>query len=102
MIKQFAPILLLLLFFASCKKKQEKIKPTEEKITESVYASGTIKSNNQYKVFSTVNGVISTIIVKEGDVVKKGDAIIKLVNTNAELNTENAALSADYAAANNN
>jgi HlyD family secretion protein len=102
MIKKIVTILLLLLFFASCKKKQEKIKPTEEKITESVYASGTIKSNNQYKVFSTVNGVIAAIIVKEGDVVKKGDAIIRLVNTNAQLNTENAALSADYAAANNN
>lgn len=86
----------------SCKSKQEKVKPTEEKITESVYASGIIKSTNQYKVFSTVNGVIAAIMVKEGDVVKKGDAIIKLVNTNAQLNTENAALSANYTAANNN
>ncbi len=86
----------------SCKSKQEKIKPTEEKITESVYASGIIKSNNQYKVFSTVNGVIAEIIVKEGDVVKKGDAIIRLINTNAHLNTQNAALSADYSAATNN
>ena len=33
---------------------------------------------------------------------KEGDAIIKLVNTNAQLNTENAALSADYCAINNN
>ncbi len=95
-------LLLLLLFFASCKSKQEKTNPVQEKITESVYASGIIISTNQYKVFSTVNGVIAAIVVKEGDVVKKGDAIIKLVNTNAQLNTENAALSADYSAANNN
>ena len=94
--------LLLLCCFASCKSKQEKVKPITEKITESVYASGIIKSNNQYKVFSTVNGVIASIAVKEGDVVKKGDAIMKLVNTNAQLNTKNAALSADYAAVNAN
>jgi HlyD family secretion protein len=99
-IKLIIPLLLLLVI--SCKNKQEKIKPIEEKITESVYASGIIKSTNQYKVFSTVNGVIAAIVVKEGDVVHKGDALIKLVNTNADLNTQNAALSADYAAANNN
>ncbi len=102
MIHHTLKILSLLLFFASCKSKQEKLKPTEEKITESVYASGIIISNNQYKVFSTVNGVIATIVVKEGDVVKKGDAIIRLVNTNAQLITENAALSANYSAATNN
>ena len=90
--------LVLLFLFASCKSKQEKTKPVQEKISESVYASGIIKSINQYKVFSTVNGVIAAIMVKEGDVVKKGDAIIKLVNTNAQLNNENAILSADYAA----
>jgi HlyD family secretion protein len=94
--------LLFVLLFTSCKSKQEKVKPTAEKITESVYASGIIKSTHQYKVFSTVNGVIAAILVNEGDVVKRGDAIIRLVNTSAQLNTENASLSADYAAANNN
>ncbi len=102
MTKLFIRMLLPLLFFASCKSKQEKIKPIAEKITESVYASGIIKSINQYNVFSTVNGVIAAIVVKEGDVVKKGDAIMRLVNTNAQLNTKNAALSADYSSASNN
>lgn len=100
--KLFEKLLLLVLFLTSCKSKQEKVKPTEEKITESVYSSGIIKSTHQYKVYSTVNGIIAAIVVKEGDVVKKGDAIIRLVNTYAQLNTENAALSADYTAANNN
>lgn len=97
-------ILLLWIAFLviSCKSKQEKVKPIIEKITESVYASGIIKSDNQYKVFSTVNGRIAAILVKEGDPVKKGDSIIKVVNTNAQLNVENAALSADYASVNKN
>ncbi len=34
--------------------------------------------------------------------VNKGDAIIKLVNTNSQLNTENAELAANYAATNAN
>jgi multidrug resistance efflux pump len=99
------PTLKLLLFACvlfSCKSKQEKIKPTEESITESVYASGIIKSTNQYKVFATVNGLIAGILVKEGDVIQKGDPIMKLTGTNAQLNSENAALSADYAAKSNN
>lgn len=102
MIKFGALFLLLFLFIASCKSKQEKVKPKSEKITESVYASGIIKSINQYKVFSIVNGIIEALIVKEGDLVKKGDAIIKLVNTNVQLNTQNAELSANYSAINTN
>ncbi len=94
--------LVLFLLLVSCKNKQEKIKPVQEQITESVYASGIIKSTHQYKVFSTVNGLIASIAVKEGDLVKKGDAILKLLNTHAKLNSENAALSANYTAKNNN
>lgn len=95
-------MIVISLIVISCNNKNEKVRPVQETITESVYASGVIKSNNQYKVFSSVNGVIDTILVKEGDLVRKGDPIIKLVNTNAQLNTNNAALSADYNAANNN
>lgn len=80
-------LVMVCLLMLSCKNKQETIKPIEEGITESVYASGIIKSTNQYNVFSTVNGVIAEILVKEGDVVNKGDAILKLVNTNAQLIT---------------
>jgi HlyD family secretion protein len=87
-------IFLILLF--SCKKKQEKIQPTVESITESVYASGIIKSKNQYKVFSTVSGLVNDVLVTEGDVVKKGDVLIKITNTTAALNTENAKITADY------
>jgi len=93
----YISFLLISLLVASCKMKQERVKPIKENISESVYASGIIKSNNQYQVFSTVNGVIAEILVKEGDVVRRGNRIIKLVNTNALLNSENALLSANYA-----
>lgn len=41
----------------SCKKNVVEIQPTIGDITQSVYASGVIKAENQYTVFSTVNGV---------------------------------------------
>jgi multidrug efflux pump subunit AcrA (membrane-fusion protein) len=102
MIKHSILFCLVFLLIISCKSKQEKTYPVEEKITESVYASGIVKSKNQYQVFSTVNGLIAQILVTEGDLVKKGDAIIRLTNTTAQLNTENAKLSADFAAINSN
>ncbi len=88
----------VLLGAVSCKKEQEKTQVTVENITESVYASGVVKSKNQYQVFSTVNGLVQRIFVTEGDMVKIGDPIIQVINKTAQLNTENARLAADYAA----
>jgi HlyD family secretion protein len=96
MVKLVIPISLIFFLLVSCKSKQDKIKPVEEKITESVYASGVIKSKNQYQVFSAVNGLVDQVLVTEGDIVKKGDPIIRLSNSTAQLNSENARISADY------
>jgi HlyD family secretion protein len=87
----------LFLLLSSCKKEQENTQVTAEDITESVYASGIVKSKNQYQVFSTVNGLIDKVFVSEGDVVKIGDPIFQVVNKTAELNTENAQLAAKNA-----
>ncbi|MBP6532124.1 MAG: efflux RND transporter periplasmic adaptor subunit [Bacteroidia bacterium] len=90
-------ILLLIYSFLGCGKKQEKIQPTVEPITESVYASGVIKSKNQYQVYSTVNGLLSEILIQEGSLVKKGQPILKLLNESSKLNTANAKLAAELA-----
>ena len=85
-----------------CKKNQEKTSLVSEKITESVYASGIVKTKNQYQVFSSVNGLIRKIFVTEGDTVKTGTALISIVNEMASLNTDNAKLAAEFAAMNAN
>lgn len=82
---------------SSCKSKEQKITPIVEDITESVYASGIIKSKNQYQVFSAVSGLTDRVFVTEGDLVKNGDPIIHLTNTTAFLNEQNATISANYA-----
>ncbi len=79
---------------SSCSNSIEKTTPVLETISESVYASGIIKSENQYQVYSTVNGVIKTILVTEGDLVKKGDVLMKVRNEPSILNVENARLTA--------
>ena len=86
----------IILALVSCKKKQESTQPTVENITESVYASGIVKSRNQYQVSSSVNGLVQQVFVNEGDQVKKGDALFSIKNETARLNTDNARLQADF------
>ena len=96
-MRHFTILLLLGLSFPACRKQPEKTQPTLERITESVYASGIIKSKNQYQVFSTVGGLIQKIWVEEGQVVKKGDALFVVQNETSRLSAENAKLAADFA-----
>jgi HlyD family secretion protein len=93
------PFLLAFLFLVamSCKKKTEVTSPSVVNISESVYASGTVKSKNQYQVYSTVNGLIQEILVTEGDLVKKGAPLFKILNEPSKLNMSNAKLASDYA-----
>lgn len=90
-------ITLLLIIAVSCKESTETTTPAHENISESVYASGIVKSKNQYNVYAAVNGLISDILVTEGDLVKKGDVLIKIVNEPSRINTSNAKLASDYA-----
>lgn len=85
----------------SCKKDKESIQISSGDITESVYASGKIKAIDQYQVYSTVNGILQTILVNVGDPVLKNQAIFEIDNVTSELNTENARLALDLSAENN-
>jgi HlyD family secretion protein len=101
-MKPFFYVAFFLCYIVGCKQRQEKLQAVVEKITESVYASGSVKSIGQYQVFSTVSGLIQKILVKEGDLVKKGSQLIVLVNDASRLNAENARLAAEYADVNAN
>jgi multidrug resistance efflux pump len=93
---------ILLLNLVSCKESVEQFKPTYSSITESVYASGVVKSANQYQVYAKASGSIETIFVQEGDLVKKGSPIIALSNEVSRFNMENAKLNAAYSDAQSN
>lgn len=87
----FIPVFLL-----SCKGKGQKIKPVIEPVSESVYASGIVKSRDQYEAFATANGIIENIYVSENDPVKKGSPILSISNETQRLNKEIAELSAGF------
>ena len=86
----------LLLFIYSCGDSVETLKPSIESISQSVYASGVLKSKDQYQAYASVSGIIKEIFITEGDTVKKGDLILTISNEIQKLNTENARIVSDY------
>lgn len=85
-----------LVFLYSCQTPDETIKPVIKAVSQSVYASGIIKSENQYQAYATVSGIIEEIYVAEGDSVKLGQPILRVSNEVQQLNLENARLNADF------
>ena len=86
-----------LLIVQSCQKKENKILPIEQDLTESVYSSITIQPDSLYQVYSIVSGILDNIFVEEGDLVVKNDMLIQIINNTPKLNTENARLSLQLA-----
>ena len=100
MIKKL--FIVLAIFMYGCKSKVEKIKPTIESISESIYASGTVKSKNQYQAFAPVNGIVENVFVSEGDTIKKGESILSVSNEAQRLSKENAELAEKFSDLNAN
>lgn len=88
---------IFVLGLTACGSKTETTKPMRATITESVYASGTIRSKFQYQAFAPVTGVVQEIFVVEGDTVHKGTPLLSIVNETQRLNRDNAALAASFA-----
>jgi len=91
-----------IILFVSCQDKTEKIKPTISFISQSIYASGFLKSKNQYEVYSNVNGIINTVFVAEGDSIKNGAPILSISNDVQKLNALNAELASNFYNLNSN
>ena len=81
----------------SCSSKTETAYPLRERISELVYASGMVKSRDQYQVYASVNGVITEMRITEGSMVKKGDILMTVRNNVSQLNVESAKLAAAHA-----
>lgn len=77
----------------SCSNKDSgEIQPTKGNITESVYASGVIKAEDQYTVFSTVSGVLQHTNVVVGQSITLGQSLFQIDSDKASLTTENSRL----------
>jgi len=86
----------ILLFFSvtiiGCSKPANTIKPIKSDVTEAVYASGIVKSQNQYQAFNTVTGIIKEIYVTEGDIVVANQPLMLIENEASKIMRENALL----------
>lgn len=98
--KKIAVVFISFLSF-SCSKKENEIKPVVGNVTESVYASGVIKAEDQYTVYSTVNGILQKIRVTPYQQITAGQLLFELESDKAELNTENARLAYQLSQVNN-
>lgn len=81
----------------SCSTSEDTIFPTRENMSESVYASGLVRSKFQYEAYANANGIIQEIFAEEGDTVAVGTPILSISNAATKLNRENAELNRAYA-----
>jgi len=83
----------LIVFFNLQSRREKSVKVTVEKaqkhdLTSVISASGEVKPKKNVNISAHVPGRILKIGVKEGDVVKKGDFLLKLDSTQYEANAE--------------
>lgn len=91
-----------ILLIYSCSSGEQSIRPEAGPVTESVYASGVLKCQNQHQVFPAVTGIIESVHHREGDSIRKGDVLFTLVSESGRIGLANAELSAGYAEYSNN
>lgn len=91
-IMRYLFILVFVIAMFSCGGKEEKIYPQKTRLTESVYASVTLQPDSLYQAYAAVGGIVDRNLVEEGELVRKGDALVQIINTAPELSSENARL----------
>lgn len=96
LMRGFLAFFFIAIFILACDRKVQKVRPTVGAVTESIYASGVVRSKNQYQAFATVSGVINKLYVSEVDTVKKGTPILSISSEIQRLNRENAELNASF------
>jgi HlyD family secretion protein len=75
-MKIYFPLALLLL--ATCGQKQNTLHPVQKPLMEAIYASGFVVSEQEYQVYSLADGLVAEILAREGEPVKKGQAIVQV------------------------
>jgi HlyD family secretion protein len=85
--------LLIVFVFLSCSDTGSTTTPKRGNITESVYATGIIKAEKQYTVFSPVSGILQKINVTAGQDVTADQNLFEIENEKERLSVQNSLLS---------
>lgn len=81
-------VLIFLLY--SCGKKTEETQVVRKHITEMVFASGTIKADDEYNLMAQTEGYITQINFEEGDEVQAGKVLAIIDNQQSKINTNSS------------
>ena len=98
LIKAFTILSILAFLTCNFQTENKSVKPSVTNITESVYASVTVRPRKTYYPQPLRSGIIQNIYVEEGDIIDQGDKLFDISATeevrsnleNAELNLEEA------------
>ncbi len=63
-------------------------------VQSSVSASGTVQTANYFPITTSVNGIVKSVLVKEGDIVKKGQKIMEITLDSEGENSKTSAYAA--------
>ncbi|MBX7093728.1 MAG: efflux RND transporter periplasmic adaptor subunit [Flavobacteriales bacterium] len=85
------------IFLFSCGEKEKGIHPERKALTEFVYGSGSIRAAEEYKVYSTVSGIVDEIFPEEGDTLQLDQLIARIKSDNTGLNEMNSKIAWDFA-----
>jgi multidrug efflux pump subunit AcrA (membrane-fusion protein) len=86
----------IMVLILSCRESNQVVQPEKRDITEAVYASGMVKSNEQYYVYPETAGIINRIFKKEGDTIVAGEALLEQKNDLSKIDRDNAQLASHY------
>ncbi len=90
-MKHLFSIILPLIFFISCNNETEKeVKPIRKDISEIVFASGSLESNNKYNLTAQTDGNIIKLNLTEGTAVSLNQVVAIIDNKLNIINSNNA------------
>ena len=78
-MKNIITYIIPFLFLTSC-GEQESTSPVKKNVQEVVFASGTMEMEDEYMVSALADGLITSLEIKEGDLIKQNQVIAVLDN----------------------
>ena len=89
-MKNIISISLIILVLSSCGKKLNEVSPQYKKITETVFASGSLEPYDKYNLTAQSEGYLVKLNFTEGDLVKASDVLAIIDNQQANISEKSA------------
>lgn len=89
-MKKLILFTVLIISLASCGKKTQEIQPIRKDITETVYASGLLEAEGNYKLTAQADGYLINVNFKEGDIITEGSILAIIDNKGNEINAQSS------------